>query len=100
MPTKAFNTITFIAMLLTIVTAIAGLVGIPFTGFFPAIAVLLLLTCIPVASRFYSKKIAAKSIGFQKRYYSTLTAINLLCIVVIFWMAFVIIHDRILKDCC
>ena len=66
----------------------------------PRIIVLLLLALIPIASRFYAKKIISKSNDFQRNYYTTLTIINLLSILVVLWMTFVIVHDRVLHDCC
>jgi hypothetical protein len=46
------------------------------------------------------KKIIDKSNGFQRNYFTTFTIINLLLILVVLWMTFVIVHDRVLGDCC
>lgn len=99
MKTKAFGIITIIAIVLTLTAALLSIIGIASTGFYPGIAVLSLIALIPIASRFYAKKINSKSTGFQRNYYTTFTLINLLCILVVLWMTFVIVHDRIFHDC-
>ena len=100
MGTKTFNRITSLSMVLTIAAAALSIVGIAVTGFYPGIIVLLLITLIPVASRRYAKNIQSKPYDFQRTYYTALTIINLLFILVILWMTFVIVHDRVLNDCC
>ena len=87
-------------MLLALTAAILSIIGIAITGLYPGIIVLLLVALIPIASRFYAKKITSKSDDFQRNYYTTLTIINLLTILVVLWMTFVIVHDRVLRDCC
>jgi len=100
METKSFSVITSISMLLALAAAILSVIGIAFTGFYPGIVVLFGVALIPIASRFYAKKVADKSSNFQKSYFTTLTIVNLLTILVVLWMTFVIVHDRVLKDCC
>jgi ABC-type microcin C transport system permease subunit YejE len=92
---KTFRTVTLISMILTLTVATACVIGVAITGFYPGIVVLLLLTLIPIASNFYAKKIISKSNVFQKNYYKTLTMLNLLTILVVFWMTFVILVDRV-----
>lgn len=92
---KIFRTVTLISMILTITVAAASVIGIAITGFYPGIIVLLLLTLIPIASNFYAKKIINKSNISQRNYYVTLTIINLLTILVVLWMTFVIMVDRV-----
>jgi hypothetical protein len=87
-------------MVLTVAAAALSIVGISFTGLYPGIAVLLLVTLIPIASKFYARKIIGRSKDFQRNYYITFTAINVLLILVVLWMTFVIVHDRVFKDCC
>ena len=87
-------------MLLALTAAILSIIGIAITGFYPGIIVLLLVALIPIASKYYAKKIMRKSNDFQKNYYRTLTILNLLSILVVLWMTFVIVHDRVLQDCC
>lgn len=82
-------------MALTLTVSATSVIGIVITGFYPAIIVLLLLTLIPIASNFYAKKIISKSIIFQKNYYRTFTIINLLTMLVVLWITFVILVDRI-----
>jgi hypothetical protein len=100
MATKSFSVVTSISMVLTLTAALLSLIGIAVTGLYPGIIVLLLVAMIPIASKFYSKKIFYKSNDFKRNYYKTLTIINLLLILVVVWMTFVIIHDRVLHDCC
>lgn len=58
-------------MILTLTVAILSFVGIVITGLYPGIIVLLLLPLVPIASKFYTKKIIGMSNYFQKSYYTT-----------------------------
>jgi hypothetical protein len=98
METKTFSVVTSISMVLTLAAAALSIVGIAITGLYPAIVVLLLVALIPIASKFYSKKIISKSNDFQRNYYTTLTIINLLSILVVLWMTFVIMIDRVFPN--
>jgi hypothetical protein len=100
METKTFSVVTSISMVLALTAAVLSVIGVSITGLYPGIVVLLLVALVPIASKFYAKKIINKSNDFQRNYYTTLTIINLLSILVVLWMAFVIVHDRVLKDCC
>ncbi len=100
MESKIFRIVSSISMALVLTIALLSLIGISITGLYPAIAILLLVALIPIASKFYAKKIISKSNNFQRNYYTTLTVINLLSILVVLWMTFVIVHDRVLNDCC
>ena len=100
METKTFSVVTSMSMILVLAVAILSIIGIAITGFYPGIIVLLLVALIPIASKYYAKKIMGKSNDFQKNYYRTLTILNLLSILVVLWMTFVIVHDRVLQDCC
>jgi uncharacterized membrane protein len=100
METKIFRTITSVSMVLTLTAALLSLFGVAITGFYPGIFVLLLLTLIPISSKFYVKKIAGKPSTPNKNYYTIFIILNLLSILVVLWMAFVIMHDRVLHDCC
>jgi predicted RND superfamily exporter protein len=100
METKIFRVVSSISMILTLTVATLSIIGVAITGLYPGIIVLSLVTLIPIASKFYAKKIISKSNDFQKNYYTTLTIINLLSILVVLWMTFVIVHDRVLHDCC
>ena len=92
---KTFSVVTLIAMILTIAVAAASVIAVAITGFYPGIIVLLLLTLIPITSNFYAKKMIGKSNVFQRNYYTTLTIINLLTVLVVLWMTFVILVDRV-----
>lgn len=100
MEKKTFGIVTSISLILTLTLAVLSIIGVAITGLYPGIIVLLLVALIPMASKFYAKKINKKSNGFQRNYYATLTIINLLLILVVLWMTFVIVHDRVLHDCC
>ena len=88
------------SMVLTLTVAVLSIIGVAVTGFYPGIIVLLLVALIPIASKLYAKKIIIKSNDFQRNYFTILTIINLLSILVVLWMTFVIVHDRVLHDCC
>ncbi len=100
MGTKTFNIVTSTSMGLTILAATLSIIGIVITGFYPGIIVLFFLALIPVASKYCAKKINSKSNDFQRNYYRSLTILNLLLILIVLWMTFVILHDRVLHDCC
>lgn len=100
METKTFSVVTSVSIVLAVMVAILSIIGITITGLYPGIIVLLLVALIPIASKFYAKKIRNRSNDFQRNYYTTLTIINLLSILVVLWMTFVIVHDRVLHDCC
>lgn len=97
---KTFGVVTSISMVLTLTVAVLSILGIAVTGFYPGIIVLLFVALVPIASRFYARNIISKSNDFRTNYYTTLTSINLLLILVVLWMTFVIVHDRVLHDCC
>lgn len=99
METKIFKIVTTVSMVFTLTAAILSVIGITITGVYPGIFVLLLISLIPIASKFYAKQISSKSISFQRSYFTTLTIINLLLILVVLWMTFVIVHDRVFLDC-
>src|SRR3954469_3764479 len=98
MGTKTFGVVTSISMVLAVTAAVLSIIGISTTGFYPGIVVLFLLALVPIASKFYAKKINSKSDGFKTTYYKTSTIINLLLILVVLWMTLVIVHDRVLHD--
>jgi uncharacterized membrane protein len=100
METKTFSVVTSMSMVLTLTVAILSIIGVAITGFYPGIIVLLVVALIPIVSKYYAKKIISKPNNFQRNYYLTLTIINILLILVVLWMTFVIVHDRVLKDCC
>lgn len=95
METKAFKVVTSISMALILTVAAFSIIGIAITGLYPGIIVLCLVALIPIASKFYAKTIISKSHDFQRNFYATLTIINLLSILVVVWMTFVILVDRV-----
>lgn len=100
METKTFSVVTSTSMVVTLTIAVLSIIGIAITGLYPGIFVLALLALIPIASKWYAKKIIHQPHDFQRNYYTTLTIINLLSILIVLWMTFVIVHDRVLQDCC
>lgn len=98
METKTFNVVTTISMVLILTVAVLSIIGVAITGLYPGIIVFFLVAIIPIASKFYAKKISSKSNDFQRNYYSTLTIINLLSILVVLWMTFVILVDRVFSQ--
>ena len=97
---KTFNVVSSIAMVVTITIAILSMIGIAITGLYPGVFVLSFMALIPIASKIYSKRTIINTIDFQRNYYITFTILNLLLILVALWMTFVIVHDRVLSDCC
>ena len=97
---KTFGVVAYISMILALTVAALSIIGIAITGLYPGIIVLLLVALIPIASKFYAKKIISKSNHYQRNYYTTFTIVNLLSILIVLWMTFVIAHDRVLNDCC
>jgi len=100
MQTRTFSTVTSISIALALTAAVLSIIGIAITGVYPGIVVLLLLALISVGSKVYAGRIDSKPNGYQKNYYTTFTIVNLISILVVLWMTFVIVHDRVLKDCC
>ena len=94
------NDVASISMVLALTITVLSIIGVAITGLYPGIIVLMLVALIPIASKFYAKRIISRSNDFQRRYFTTLTFINLLSILVVLWMTFVIVHDRVLQDCC
>lgn len=99
MKTKLFTRVTSLSIAVTFVALLLGLMGAAMTSFYPGLPVLIFLALIAIASRFYAKRISSKSNDFQRNYYTILTVINVLLILIALWMTFVIVHDRVLGDC-
>lgn len=100
METRTFNVVTSLSLGITITAAVLGIAGIAITGFYPAIVVFVALVLIPIASRYYAKKMSQGPHAHRRKHNTLLTLTNLLVILVVLWMAFVIVHDRVLGDCC
>ena len=100
MQTKIFSIVTSISLVLNLSAAVLSIIGITITGFYTGIVILVLLALIPIGSKFYKKRIKGELNTFRKNYLKALTILNLLSILVMFWMTFVILHDRFLQDCC
>jgi hypothetical protein len=98
MKSKIFSVITSISIVLTLTAAILSILGIAITGLYPGVFVLMLVALIPIASKFYAKKNIIKSNVSHKNYYTTLSIINLISILVVLWMTFVIMIDRVIPS--
>jgi 4-hydroxybenzoate polyprenyltransferase len=95
METKTFSVVTSISMVFIFTVAALSIIGVAITGLYPGIIVLLILALIPIASKVYAKKIISKPNDFQRKYFKAFTIINLLSILVVLWMSFVILVDRV-----
>lgn len=92
---KSLNMITSISLVLTIVVTVLSFIGIVITGFYPGMMVLLLITLIPIGSKYYIHKIHVKQNDLQSNYFTTIIIANLLSILAVLWMTFVIMIDRV-----
>ena len=95
MQTKIFSAVTSISMILTLVVTTLSVIGIIVTGPYPAILVLLLIALIPIASKQYAKRMNSKNSNAQKSKHTSLVILNILCILIVMWIAFVILVDRV-----
>lgn len=95
METKTFRIVSSTSLALTIAAAVLSIIGIAITGFYTGIIVLVLIAMIPVLSRYFAKGITQRTNNFQRRYFTTFTIINVLSILVVIWMSFVILVDRV-----
>ena len=99
MRTKTFNFVTTFSMVLTITVALLSLIGIFITGIYPGIMVLFVLTLIPISSKVYANKmIVNQSNSFQHKYFTIITVVNLVLILVVLWMTFVILIDHVFSS--
>lgn len=97
---KTFTLVSFVSLVLAVLAATLSLVGTIITGLYPAIGVFCVLVLVPVVSRAYIKKRITSTGSVKKVRISMLTVLNALTILIICWMSFVIVHDRVLGDCC
>jgi len=98
MTKKTSRAIIFLAMGLTLTAAMLSIIGMSITGFYPGIMVLCALTLIPIVSWSRAKRTAGDPSARQGRYTLVIGLVNLLVILVVLWMSFVIVHDRVLGD--
>jgi hypothetical protein len=95
MKTKTFTAITSLSMALTITAAVLSIIGISITGLYLGIVVLCMIALIPIASKLYAKQMINKASNLQRNYYTPLVIINVLSMLVVLWMTFVILVDRV-----
>lgn len=98
MATKSFTVITTLSVTVTFIAVVLGFIGVVISEMYPGFIILFLLMLIAIGSKRYAKKNSDKHNNFQRNYYTILTILNLLIILVTLWMTFVITHDRILQD--
>lgn len=95
METKTFSVVTSVSRAFILTVAALSLIGAGITGLCPGMIVLLLVALVPIAARSYAKKMTSKPNDFRKNYFTTLTIVNVLSILVVLWMTFVILVDRV-----
>ena len=95
METKTFSIVTNFSMSLIFAVAALSIIGIVITGPYPGIIVLFIVALVPIASKLYAKRIIGKPNDKRRNYFRTLTIINLVSILVVLWMSFVILVDRV-----
>ena len=95
MEPKTFSIVTTAAIVFMLAAAVLNIINVVIAGLYPGNIVLLVVAMIPVASRLYAKKSIGKSPDFLKSYFTTFTIINLLSILIVAWMTFVILVDRV-----
>ena len=66
METKTFSIVTSISMVLTLTVAALSIIGVAITGLYPGIIMLLIVALIPIASKFYAKKILVSPMIFRE----------------------------------
>ena len=87
--------IILITLIITLAVATASLFALAITGFYPGIVVLWLLSIIRIASTVYANKIVEKSQAFQRNFCRIVGFVNLFTLLVVLWMTFVILVDRV-----
>jgi hypothetical protein len=65
METKTFRVVSSISMVLIITVAALSIIGVAITGLYPGIIVLFLVALIPIASKFYAKKLLISQLIFR-----------------------------------
>ncbi|MFY8109015.1 MAG: hypothetical protein ACOVO9_08485 [Bacteroidia bacterium] len=80
----------------TSIAALLSLGAIWYTGLYPGLFV---FQGLALLSYFVNKKFTENTVE-PRRFKVPIIGLNFLLFLVILWMSFVIIHDRILGDCC
>lgn len=93
---KIFRMITSIARVFSLLAFALGVVGAIMTGLYPGFLVLIGLAIIPLASRSYVKQKIEMNDRATNDNHWLLTALNFLVILVVIWMSFVILIDRVI----
>ncbi len=86
------------AMVLAFMVVAVVIAAISVDGFYQGSIVSLLLALIPMASKFYAKRIGGRSEKFQKNYFTTFTIVNALLIPAALWAMFVTMIDRVIPN--
>lgn len=95
---KTFRFISTVSLVLVLAAALTSLAGIFYTGLYPAVFVFCMMIFIPLGSRYYVQQSSGSSP--ETKGLLLLGLLNILVILVVFWLSLVVIHDRVLQDCC
>ena len=98
METKTFSVVTSISMVFTMIAVVLGIIALALTGLYPGFAVLLLIAMIPIASKAYAKRMIGMTNDVQGGYFTPLAILNVLAILVVIWMSFVILIERVFSQ--
>lgn len=93
---KAFNVITSIARVFSLLALALGIVAAVMTGLYPGFLVLIGLAIMPLASRSYVKQKIEMNAEGNKEPHWLLAGLNFLVILAVIWMSFVILIDRVI----
>jgi len=85
-------------MVFTMAAVVIGIIALALTGLYPGFAFLLLIALIPIASKGFAKRMTGKTNNVQGRYFTPLAILNVLAILVVIWMSFVILVERVFSQ--
>ncbi len=91
---KVFKVVAGITISVTLTAAILSIIGVVITGFYPGIMVFIFLALISIAFLFFAKK----NVTQTRAFYVILSILNLLVVLIVIWMTFVIMIDRVIPN--
>lgn len=97
MPLRLFKIVSAIALVVALLAAAIGFAAFFQAGFYPAFPFLCLLLVVPMWSRHHVLHAQRATPGPR---IALLTLANVLTILLALWLGFVVLHDRVLQDCC
>lgn len=95
---KAFNVVTYIAKVFSLLALALGIVAAVMTGLYPGFLVLIGLAIMPLASRSYVKQKSEMNAEGNNQPHWLLTGLNFLVVLAVIWMSFVILIDRVIPS--